>query len=252
MPKVEEHKRENDILLGFIERPALKWLAEHAPAWVTPDVLTYLGIGASVLIFVSYALTNISPHFLWLASLGFILNWLGDSLDGTLARYRHIERPRYGFLIDHWVDAMSTVLIFVGLGLSPYVDLVVACLGAIMYLLLSIMVYLVTYVTGVFQITSAKVGPTEIRVLAVILNTVIFLVGNPLLTLPYFGASSFYSVAVGIVTAIMAVYFLVNTSIQARRLMLLDEKRLERKLAKEKAEQDKNGGQKAKTAVSEG
>lgn len=251
MPKVEQHKRENDILLGFLERPALQWLAEHAPAWVTPDVLTYLGIGASVLIFVSYALTNISPHFLWLASLGFILNWLGDSLDGTLARYRHIERPRYGFLIDHWVDAMSTVLIFVGLGLSPYVDLVVACLGAIMYLLLSIMVYLVTYVTGVFQITSAKVGPTEIRVLAVILNTVIFFIGNPLLTLPYFGVSSFYSVVVGIVTAIMGIYFLVNTSIQARRLMLLDEKRLERKLAKQKAESEKQAGKDNQPATSE-
>ena len=70
-----------------------------------------------------------------------------------------MERPRYGFLVDHWIDAMSTVLIFLGLGLSPYVNLVVALLGAIMYLLLSIMVYLVTYVTGVFQITSAKVGP---------------------------------------------------------------------------------------------
>jgi phosphatidylglycerophosphate synthase len=252
MSKVEQHKRENDILLGFLERPALKWLAENAPAWVTPDVLTYLGIGASVLIFVSYTLTNISPHFLWLASLGFILNWLGDSLDGTLARHRHIERPRYGFMIDHWVDAMSTVLIFVGLGLSPYVDLVVACLGAIMYLLLSIMVYLITYVTGVFKITSAKVGPTEIRVLAVILNTVIFFVGNPLLTLPYFGVSSFYSVAVGIVTVIMAIYFLVNSSIQARRLMLLDEKRLERKIAKRQAEEEKKAAQNSKPATSEG
>jgi len=127
----------------------------------------------------------------------------------------------------------------------------VACLGAIMYLLLSIMVYLVTYVTGVFQITSAKVGPTEIRVLAVILNTVIFFIGNPLLTLPYFGVSSFYSVAVGIITAIMGVYFLVNTSIQARRLMLLDEKRLERKLAKQKAESEKQAGEDSQPAASE-
>lgn len=251
MPNVEKHKRENDILLGFLERPALQWLAEHAPAWVTPDVLTYLGMGASVLIFVSYALTNISPNFLWLASLGFILNWLGDSLDGTLARYRHIERPRYGFMVDHWIDAMSTVLIFVGLGLSPYVDLVVACFGAIMYLLLSIMVYLITYVTGVFKITSAKVGPTEIRVLAVILNTVIFFVGNPLLTLPYFGTTSFYSLAVGIVSAIMGIYFVVNGAIQARRLMLLDEKRLERRLAKERANEEKKQAQSTKPAVSE-
>ena len=159
-----------------------------------------------------------------------------DSLDGTLARYRHMERPRYGFLVDHWIDAMSTVLIFIGLGLSPYVNLVVACFGAIMYLLLSIMVYLITYVTGVFQITSAKVGPTEIRVLAIILNTAIFFIGAPTLVLPFFGEASYYSLFVGILVFVMAIYFLVNTSIQTRRLKLLDEKRLERKLAKEETE----------------
>ncbi len=238
MTKVENHKRENDILLGFLERPALAWLAKHMPPWVTPDTLTFLGIGASVLIFVSYALTNISPHFLWLASFGFILNWLGDSLDGTLARYRKIERPRFGFLIDHWVDAISAVLIFVGLGLSPYVDLTVACFGVIAYLLLSVMVYLITYVTGVFTITSAKLGPTEIRVMAVILNTAIFFIGNPTFALPYFGATSLYTLFVGLMSIAMGVYFIVNTSIQARRLALLDDKRLERKLEKQKAEQE--------------
>jgi len=149
--KVENHKRENDILLGFLERPALQWLAAHSPAWVTPDVLTWTGVAASVLIFVSYGLTQFNRNFLWLASFGFIMNWLGDSLDGTLARYRHIERPRYGFLVDHWVDAISVVLIFLGLGISPYVDLLVASLALIGYLLLSIMVYLITYVTGVFK-----------------------------------------------------------------------------------------------------
>lgn len=249
MPKVEKHKRENDILLGFLERPALQWLAKNAPAWVTPDVLTYLGISASVLIFISYVLTSVSPHFLWLASFGFVLNWLGDSLDGTLARYRHMERPRYGFLVDHWIDAMSTVLIFLGLGLSPYVDFRAASLGAIMYLLLSIMVYLITYVTGIFQITNAKVGPTEIRVLAVILNTVIFFVGNPLLTLPYVGEISFYTLIVALLTFVMAIYFLVNTGNQTRRLKLLDEKRLERKIAKEETEtKAKNSNTTAATA----
>ena len=252
MPKVEQHKRENDILLGFLERPALKWLAEHAPAWVTPDVLTYLGIGASVLIFISYVLTNVSPHFLWLASFGFVLNWLGDSLDGTLARYRHMERPRYGFLVDHWIDAMSTVLIFLGLGLSPYVNLVVALLGAIMYLLLSIMVYLVTYVTGVFQITSAKVGPTEVRVLAILLNTAIFFIGTPTLVLPFFGEASYYSLVVGILVFIMAIYFLVNGALQTRRLKLLDEKRLERKLSKEENEDKSNNSNQAAATVGEG
>jgi len=238
MPKVEKHKRENDILLGFLERPALKWLAAHMPKWVTPDLLTWIGILASILIFVSYILTNVSPWFFWLASFGFILNWFGDSLDGTLARYRHIERPRFGFLVDHWVDSLSALLIFIGLGLSPYVDLVVACFALIGYLLLSIMVYLITYVTDVFQITSIRFGPTEIRVLAIIANTLMFFFGLVTFDLPFFGTTTFYSVLVGVIALIMFVYFMVNTGIQARRLELLDEKRLERKIARQSLEED--------------
>lgn len=240
MTNVENHKRENKILLGFLERPALEWLAAHMPNWVTPDVLTWIGVFASGLIFISYILTNLSPNFLWLASLGFVLNWFGDSLDGTLARYRHIERPRYGFLIDHWVDAISAVLIFIGLGLTPYVDLVVACFGLIAYLLTSIMVYLITYVTGIFKITNARVGPTEIRLLAILANTSIFLIGNPTFKLPFFGETSFYSLIVGALAFLMLMYFLINTGIEARKLALLDNKRLERKEAADKAEQNAN------------
>lgn len=234
MSKVEEHVRENDILLGFLERPALKWLAAHMPLWVTPDTLTWLGIVASILIFVSYGLTHISPLFLWLASLGFVLNWLGDSLDGTLARHRHIERPRYGFLVDHFVDAISTLLIFVGLGISPYVNLTVACFGVIAYLLVSIMVYLITYVTGTFQITNAKIGPTEIRVIAILANTMIFFVGNQSFNLPLIGQTTYYTVVVGGLALVMFLYFIINTANQARKLQLLDEKRLERRLKNER------------------
>jgi len=240
MPKAEKQKRENDILLGFLERPALNWLAAHMPDWVTPDILTWIGIFASILIFVSYSLTHISPIFLWVASLGFILNWFGDSLDGTLARYRHIERPRYGFLVDHWIDAISAVLIFIGLGISPYVDLVVACFGVIAYLLLSIMVYLLTYVTNVFQMTSAKIGPTEIRLLAISANTAIFFIGNPIFNIPIFGMTSTYTLIVGFLAIVMGIYFLINTGIRVRRLALLDGKRLERRLSKIAAQKNTN------------
>lgn len=234
--KVENHKRENDILLGFIERPALNWLAAHSPAWVTPDLLTWTGIVGAVLVFISYGLTHIDRNFLWLATFGFLLNWLGDSLDGSLARYRHIERPRYGFLVDHSVDAMTTVLMFVGIGLSPYVDLLVASFAAIAYLLVSIMVYLTTYVTGVFKITSAKIGPTEIRTVAILLNIVMFLVGNnTVATLPYFGGVSIYTLATGAVAIVLGIYFLANSAINIRKLALLDGKRLERKQAKNPA-----------------
>ena len=236
MKKVDKHQRKNDILLGFLERPALKWLAAHMPPWVTPDTMTWIGIVASFIIFFSYVLTHISPAFLWLASLGFVLNWFGDSLDGTLARYRHIERPRYGFLVDHFVDAISALLIFIGLGISPYVDLVVACFAVIGYLLMSIMVYLVTYVTGIFKISNARIGPTEIRLLAILANTTIFFIGNPTYNLPLFGEISLYTLIVAVLAIAMFVYFLVNTSIQARKLQLLDQKRLERRIEKAQKE----------------
>ena len=236
MKKVDKHQRKNDILLGFLERPALKWLAAHMPPWVTPDTMTWIGIVASFIIFFSYVLTHISPAFLWLASLGFVLNWFGDSLDGTLARYRHIERPRYGFLVDHFVDAISALLIFIGLGISPYVDLVVASFAVIGYLLMSIMVYLVTYVTGIFKISNARIGPTEIRLLAILANTTIFFIGNPIYNLPLFGEISLYTLIVSVVAIAMFIYFLVNTSIQARKLQLLDQKRLERRIEKAQKE----------------
>jgi archaetidylinositol phosphate synthase len=252
MTNVEKQKRENDILLGFLERPALQWLAAHLPEWVTPDILTWIGIGASVLIFISYILTNVNPNFLWLASLGFILNWFGDSLDGTVARYRHIERPRYGYLIDHWVDALSAVLVFIGLGLSPYVDLVVACFGVIAYLLVSIMVYLITYVTGVFTMTSAKVGPTEIRLLAILSNTAIFFIGDASFRLPFIGTTTPYTLIVGTLAIIMFLYFMINTSIQARRLALLDGKRLERRLAERKRQESLQTVNNLETPVNDG
>ncbi len=252
MTNVEKQKRENDILLGFLERPALKWLAAHLPEWITPDILTWTGIGASVLIFVSYILTNVNPNFLWLASLGFIINWFGDSLDGTVARYRQIERPRYGYLIDHWVDAVSAVLIFVGLGISPYVNIVVALFGVIAYLLVSIMVYLITHVTGVFTMTSAKIGPTEIRVLAVLSNTAIFFIGNAVFRLPLIGMTSLYTLIVGTLALVMFIYFMINTGIQARRLALLDGKRLERKLAERKKKEGLQSLNNLETPVNDG
>ncbi len=160
-------KRVNDILLGPLERPALKWLAAHMPAWVSVDMCTIIGVIGTVVISGSYILSTWDRNFLWLASLGFVINWFGDSLDGTLARYRHIERPVFGFYIDHTVDAFSETLIFLGLGLTPYVNFSVACLALIGYLLLSVLVYIRTYVMGEFKISYGKLGPTEVRVLAI-------------------------------------------------------------------------------------
>lgn len=177
MPSDQSHRRINDILLGPLERPALQWLAAHSPGWMTPDILTGIGIIGTLIIFVGYVLSNIHPGFLWLASLGFVINWYGDSLDGTLARYRKIERPKYGFFVDHTVDAFSQLLIFGGLGLSPFVSFSAAALALIGYLLVSVFVYVDTFVSGVFKISYGKLGPTEVRLIAIIMNVVFYFVG---------------------------------------------------------------------------
>ncbi len=220
----ETQQRINNIVLGPLERPALKWLAVHMPAWVTPDVLTGVGFAAAVLICVSYALTNLDKGFLWLASLGFVIHWFGDSLDGTLARYRNIERPRYGFYIDHVIDAFSEVLIFLGIGLSPFVQFNIACVALIGYLLLSILVYITTYVNGVFRISYIRLGPTEMRVVAILANSVVFFVGNPMLRLP-FGPLSFYNLVAIILALLFYGAFIVVGLTQAAELAKIDQKK---------------------------
>lgn len=177
MGDIAKHERVNDILLGPLERPALRWLAAHMPAWVTPDHCTAIGVLGAAGIMVSYALSSLSANFLWLASFFFVVNWFGDSLDGTLARFRHIERPIYGFFLDHTVDAVVEVMIFLGFGLSPYISYLTASLALIAYLLLSVLVYVRTSAVGEFKISYGRLGPTEIRVLAILLNVWMYLGG---------------------------------------------------------------------------
>jgi phosphatidylglycerophosphate synthase len=227
MPKIESHRRVNDILLGPLERPALRWLAAHMPAWMNSDILTCIGIFGALVIFVGYVLTNIDKGFLWLASFGLVLNWFGDSLDGTLARYRHKERPRYGFFVDHTVDAFNEMVIFLGLGLSPYVSFNIASLALIGYLLVSVLVYVQTCVVGEFKISYSKLGPTELRVIVVIVNTLIFYFGNPAYSfsiagIPQFALTLFDIMAVA-VTIILLLIFIVSGTRQAIILAKLGE-----------------------------
>lgn len=178
MSDINHHRRVNDILLGPLERPTLKWLAAHMPARVTPDICTFIGVLGAFLTGISYMLSIYSSNFLWLASLGFVINWFGDSLDGTLARYRKIERPIYGFFVDHTVDAVSVTVIILGLGLTPYVSFNIACLALIAYLLLCVLVFLRTSVIGEFKISYSKLGPTEIRVVLILLNVSMYFGGE--------------------------------------------------------------------------
>lgn len=166
-----KHKRLAGFALARFEAWALPRLAAALPARVMPDHLTGLGLLASTGIAVSYMLTNRSPVWLWVASGLLVVQWYGDSLDGTLARYRKIERPRYGFYLDHLTDAYSTLAIGLGLGFSPYMLLSVGLAITIAYLFLSVNVYLETHVFGEFKLGHGILGPTEARVLLIALNT---------------------------------------------------------------------------------
>ena len=170
-----EHQRTGGFALARFEAWALPRMARALPDWVTPDHLTTLGLLASTLIAVGYMLTNRSENWLWAVNLLLIINWFGDSLDGTLARVRRIERPRYGYYLDHLTDAWSTLAIGLGLGFSPYMLLSVGLAISIGYLLLSINVYLETHVFGEFKLGHGFVGPTEARLLLIALNTLALL-----------------------------------------------------------------------------
>lgn len=156
------------------ERQALLWLAQRMPSSIDSDHLTALGFAAMFLAGCSYALAHWTPWALLLASLCLALNWFGDSLDGTLARIRNRQRPRYGFYVDHIIDSFGALFLTGGLALSGYVDWRIAMGMLVAFLLLSIESYLASYTLGIFRLSFAKFGPTEIRLLLGVANTVLF------------------------------------------------------------------------------
>lgn len=209
------HTRVNNILLGPLERPTLHWLAAHSPPWMTPDLYTAIGVSGSFVSLIGYILSRFHPAFLWLATLGFVVNWYGDSLDGTLARYRHIERPLYGFFVDHVLDAISQVCFFLGLGLSPYISFNMASMALVAFLLLTSLVFLRTCSVGEFRISYSMLGPTEARVLAILLNTAMFVFGRQAWPVPLgvLGTASVnpYDMAIGGLTLLL-LYFFMSTA----------------------------------------
>jgi phosphatidylglycerophosphate synthase len=214
MSEIKDHKRVNDILLGPLERPALQWLAAHLPAWATPDLMTVIGIIGALIITLGYGLSRYNPAFLWLATFGFIINWFGDSLDGSLARYRHIERPKYGFFIDHVTDCLTEIIIILGLGLTFYISFSVAAMCCIAYISMSVLVYVRMNVMGEFKISYGKLGPTEVRVLAILLNTAMFIFGVYKINFSLgsvTAAISPYDLVVAFITLLL-IYFFGETS----------------------------------------
>ena len=167
--------REKRFLLARAEGRALSWIAARVPHRVLPDHLTALGVLAAVGIAAAYVLSNGDRAWLWAASGLLVVHWLGDSLDGTLARVRGIERPRYGYYLDHLVDAVATALIGLGLGLSPYLLLATGLVIVVAYLVLSINTYLETQTLGVFSLGYGRLGPTEARLALIGVNTALAL-----------------------------------------------------------------------------
>jgi archaetidylinositol phosphate synthase len=161
-------------LLARAEKQALHWMAYRVPWRINSDHLTLLGFAAQLMAGISYALARWNRYWL-LAVIGFLaVNWLGDSLDGTLARVRQRQRPRYGFYVDHIVDSFGALAIMTGLGASGYMHPYLAAALLIAFLLLSIQSYLATYTLGEFQISFWNFGPTELRILLAIGNLALF------------------------------------------------------------------------------
>jgi len=159
--------RINHSLTASLEKRILEYLARHAPRWLTSDQLTLLGLTAQIAAGIFYALARYHRSALLLVILCLILNWLGDSLDGTLARVRSQQRPRFGFYVDHIVDCFGAIALMSGLAFSGFLHLPVAIAMLVAFLLLSAESYLATYTLSCFQLSTGIFGPTEIRLLLI-------------------------------------------------------------------------------------
>lgn len=168
--KFQAARRVNGSLTAAMEKRALVWMAARAPGWVTSDQLTALGLGAQVAAGVCYALTRLDRRWLLAAIVCLALNWLGDSLDGTLARVRRQERPRYGFYVDHMVDIVGAAALMCGLGASGLLHWWTATAMLVAFLILSAESYLATYTLSRFELSQGVFGPTEIRILLAVGN----------------------------------------------------------------------------------
>lgn len=170
----EENKQAARIqtsILNKYEKKALVWMAERMPSWVNSDMLTFVGFLGACVMATGYALSNVNLMWLWLSSLGLFINWFGDSMDGSLARVRGTRRKTYGFFIDHNVDVINETIMFIGVGASPLVNMSFAMLALVAYFMLSVYVYIDCHLKGEMRLTYGGLGPTEFRLLLVIVNT---------------------------------------------------------------------------------
>lgn len=202
-------------ILARGERRVLNWLCPRLPAWVTPDQLTTLGFLGAVMVAMGYMLCWLSPAWLALSIAGYVVNWFGDSLDGSLARWRRIERPSYGYFVDHSVDGLATLLMVGSIGLSPYMRFDVALLGVIGYLLLSIHSFLAAKVVGEFRLSYMAGGPTELRLMLITMTTLMPIIGGADIRGTNFSPFDLFGL---VISSILVTLFVTQSFATARQL----------------------------------
>jgi archaetidylinositol phosphate synthase len=213
--------RVHKSLTAAVEKRLLVWMAERTPKAISSDHLTALGFISQLLAGAAYAFAAWYPPALWLVNFFLVLNWLGDSLDGTLARVRNQQRPRYGFYVDHMADMFGALALMAGLACSGYVHWQISAGMLVCFYLLSIESYLATYTMGHFHLSHGIFGPTEIRVLLAVGNTV-------LLVHPYVEVASrrFLLFDIGGAVAISGMAFMAATAAIRHTVVLYREEEL--------------------------
>ncbi len=213
--------RVHTALTAGVEKKLLIWMAERTPAAITPDYLTALGFFSQICAGLAYALAAREPHALWLVNAFLLLNWLGDSLDGTLARVRNQQRPRYGFYVDHIVDTAGGLALMTGLACSGYAHWPIAAGMLLGFYALSIESYLATYTLGRFHLSHGYFGPTELRILLAVGNAVA--IGHPFVKA---GSAQWLLFDFGGAVAIAGMAILFVTSAVRHTVALYREERL--------------------------
>jgi archaetidylinositol phosphate synthase len=195
------HVREHGSVLADIEKKTLIWIAERLPRAINSDHLSALGLTAMLVAGAAFWASQWHTAMLFVVVGALAVNWFGDSLDGTVARVRNQQRPMYGFYVDHVIDIVGALLLFGGLGLSPFMSSVVALVLLVAYLMISAEAFLATHAVGVFRVSLLKVGPTELRILLAV--GTLYLLYKPVVEI---GGSSYLLFDVGGVVAIIGMF----------------------------------------------
>ena len=215
-------------IINGLEKKALIWIAKRLPRWVTSDMLTAVGTLGALVVAIGFALSSRSIQWLWLSSAGLVVNWFGDSLDGTLARVRNCQRPIYGYYVDHTVDCVNEGLMFIGAGLSPFLHLEFALLAFAIYLVLTINVSINAHLKGEFRLTYIKLGPTEFRLIIIIADTL--LIAIPALTaichsytlFGHFITMRILDYVAVVIIGFMSLIYIATTISDARKYAVID------------------------------